>query len=192
VNVQLFEGERIRLAALDPEKDAEVWSKWTTDPEYLRLLNPDPARPLAPNQAKKQLEELEKDAEKWKNQFHFALRERADDRLLGFVSLYRIEWNHRTSLARLGIGQAPDRGRGYGREALRMILRYAFDELNLHRVGALTFEYNIAALRLLERAGFVIEVRRREAAQREERRWAALMWGLLRDEWRVTRSESDP
>ena len=62
-------------------------------------------------------------------------------------------------------------------------MRYAFDELNLHRLSAETFEYNAGALRFLERAGFRVEVRRRQAIQRENRRWDVLMLGLLSDEW---------
>ena len=44
MHMQLFEGESIRLASIDPEKDAETISKWTHDPEYLRLTDAEPAR----------------------------------------------------------------------------------------------------------------------------------------------------
>jgi RimJ/RimL family protein N-acetyltransferase len=64
-----------------------------------------------------------------------------------------------------------------------MLLRYAFDELNLYRLSASTVEYNTGAVRFFERAGFVVEVRRRQAIQRDGRRWDLLMLGLLRDEW---------
>ena len=46
------------------------------------------------------------------------------------------------------------------------------------------FEYNPRAVKFLERAGFVIEVRRRQAIQRDGRCWDILMLGLLRDEWK--------
>ena len=189
MNTQLFEGELIRLASIDPEKDAETLSRWTHDPEYLRLTDADPARPLAPGQVKKKLEEMEKEAQKDKNQFHFAIRTRADDRLVGSASLRWIRWTHGAGLIQLGIGQPDDRGKGYGSEALKLILHYAFDELNLHRVGAVTFEYNAGALRFLERAGFVVEARRRQALNRNGRRWDALMLGLLRDEWKPVTSD---
>ncbi len=56
---QLFEGQRIRFAPIDVERDAETISKWTHDPEYLRLLSADIVRPLSPAQVKKQYEEME-------------------------------------------------------------------------------------------------------------------------------------
>jgi len=95
-----------------------------------------------------------------------------------------VNWSHASGAIALSIGQPEDRGRGYGWQMLRMLLRYAFDELNLHRVGAQTFEYNAGALRFLERAGFVVEVRRRQAIHRDGRRWDLLMLGLLREEWK--------
>ncbi|HET7087606.1 MAG TPA: GNAT family protein [Anaerolineae bacterium] len=179
---QLFEGECIRLAPIDPEKDAETISKWTHDPEYLRLTDAEPARPLSPGQVKKKLEEMDKEAEK-RTQFNFAIRLRDGDRLIGLASIRWIHWTHSAGWIQLSIGRPEDRGKGYGSEALKMSLRYAFDELNLHRLGAVTLEDNPSALRFLERNGFVVEVRRRQAIYRDSRRWDALMLGLLREEW---------
>jgi RimJ/RimL family protein N-acetyltransferase len=181
---QLFEGQFVRFAPPDAERDAEIVSKWTHDPEYLRLLSTDIARPLSPFQVRKQYEEWDKDVEK-RTAFHFAIRLRDDDRLLGLARLYRIEWTHATGWLQIGVGDRNDRGRGFGREALGLLLRYAFDELNLYRLAASAAEYNTGAIRFLERAGFVVEVRRRQAVQRDGRRWDVVMLGLLRDEWQT-------
>ena len=180
---QLFEGQLVRFAPPDADRDAELVSKWTHDPEYLRLLSTDIAKPLSPGQIKKQYEELDKDAEKH-NAFNFAIRLKEGDRLIGSARLYRIEWTHGTASLQIGLGDRNDRGKGYGTEALQMLLRYAFDELNLYRLAAVTAEYNTGALRFFERAGFSEEVRRRQAVQRDGKRWDVLMLGLLRDEWK--------
>jgi RimJ/RimL family protein N-acetyltransferase len=50
-------------------------------------------------------------------------------------------------------------------------------------VAATTFEYNPRAARFLERHGFSLEVRQRQAVQRDFRRWDVLHYGLLRAEW---------
>jgi RimJ/RimL family protein N-acetyltransferase len=181
ISDQLFESERLRLAPPDPEKDAELESKWTHDPDYQRLISAQPVRPLSPGQIKKRYEEAEK--EKKHNQFVFALRTREDDRLIGFARLDHIEWNHAHGGLSLGIAAPDDRRKGYGSEALRLLLRYAFDELNLHRLTATVFEYNTAALSFFEKAGFVIEVRRRQALNRDGKRWDWLHLGLLREDW---------
>jgi RimJ/RimL family protein N-acetyltransferase len=180
---QLFEGCLVRFAPPDAERDAEIVSKWSHDPEYLRLLSADIARPLSPFQVRKQYEEWEKDVEKH-TAFNLAVRLKEDDRLIGFARLYRVEWTHATASLQIGLGDRNDRGKGYGTETLHMLLRYAFDELNLYRLSASTVEYNTGAIRFLERAGFVVEVRRRQAVQRDGRCWDAVMLGLLRDEWK--------
>ena len=91
----------------------------------------------------------------------------------------------------LGIGALADRDQGYGAEALQLLLRYAFDELNLFRLTVMIPEYNRAALRLFEKSGFVEEVRRRQALNRDDRRWDIIQCGLLMDEWKVHQEEQE-
>jgi RimJ/RimL family protein N-acetyltransferase len=190
LQVQLFEGERIRLGPIEPDKDAETESRWTHDPDYLRALAADPARPLSPAQVKKKYEDLEKELKEGKNSFYFTVRAREDDRLIGFVRLMWIEWNHGSGRLQMGIGDPKDRGQGYGSEALRLVLRYAFHELNLYRLGtAAVPAYNEGALRFFQRAGFVEEVRRRQALQRDGKRWDAVLLGILREEWASARGQ---
>jgi len=179
----LFEEELICLAPIDPERDAEIEAKWTHDAEYLRLLKADIARPLSPAQVKKAYESIEKKVEEDKNLFYFTIRTRPDERLVGFAKLYAITWSHGTGMLQMGIGDPQDRKQGYGRQALSLLLRYAFNELNLYRLTALVPEYNNDALRFFEMAGFVIEVRRRQALNRDGRRWDLLHLGLLQEEW---------
>jgi len=187
--IPLFEGELVRLAPPDPDRDAEVESRWTHDAEYLRLLAPEPARPLSPGHIKKRHEMAEKEGDKAHHQVHFTIRARADDRLLGFIRVEYIEWAHGAAMVQMGIGDPHERGHGFGGEALQLVLRYAFDELNLHRLMAITSDYNPGAVRFFERAGFAVEARQRQALQRDGRRWDALIMGLLRPEWDAKRKE---
>jgi RimJ/RimL family protein N-acetyltransferase len=64
-----------------------------------------------------------------------------------------------------------------------MLLRFVFAELNLFRVTAYVPEYNEGATALLNNFGFVEEVRRRQALERDGRRWDLFVFGLLKDEW---------
>jgi len=181
---QLFEGDRIRLAAPDPDRDAVVESRWTHDPDYLQLIDSDPVRPLAPGQIRNKYEAVERDGQK---HFLLAIRLKAEDRLLGFVEIRDITWNHRSAQLRLNLGEVADRRQGYGSEALRLALRWAFGEMNLHRIGVNVFEYNEGALRFFEKQGFVVEARQRQALNRMGRRWDVIWLGLLDREWELRR-----
>jgi RimJ/RimL family protein N-acetyltransferase len=184
IQTQLFEGQDIRFGPIDHEKDAEVEAKWTHDSDFMRMLETMPARPMSAAMIRKQYEKLEKKIDEDKNLYHFMIRAKADDRLIGTADVHRIEWANSNGFLRLGIGAAEDRGKGYGTQALRMLLRFAFAELNLFRVSAVVPEYNEAAIALLKKFGFVQEVCRRKALERDGRRWDLYVFGLLSDEWR--------
>jgi len=181
MNSQLFEGKLIRLAAPDAERNAEIESQWTHNANFMRLMYAEPIRPLSPNAVRKKYQATEKDTRA--SQFHFMLHALADDRLIGLAQLWRIEWNNGTGRILLGIADENDRGRGYGTEALSLLLNYAFNELNLYRVSASMAEYNEPALTFLQKNNFASEVRRREAICRDGKYWDLIMLGLLREDW---------
>jgi len=183
IKTSLFTGEQICLAPIDLDKDAEIEAIWTQNAEYMRQLNLEPARPLSPEQVKKRYTEIEKEADEKKNLFYFTIRLRSDDQLIGFARIYWIGWTSGFGLVQLGIGDSTQRGKGYGTQALSLLLRYAFAELNLHSLAADIPEYNLAATRLFQNAGFVEETRQRQAVYREGRRWDLIFFGILKDEW---------
>lgn len=183
ITTQLFEGQDIRFGPMDHEKDPEVESKWTHDAEFMRMYEIEPARPMSAAMLKKQYEKLEKQVEEDKNLYYFTIRGKADDRLIGKALIRWIEWTNGNCWIHLGIGSAEDRRKGYGLQALGMLVRFAFAELNLFRVSARVPGYNEAAIALLKKFGFVEEVRRRQALDRDGRRWDLIVFGLLKDEW---------
>jgi RimJ/RimL family protein N-acetyltransferase len=185
IQTQLFESQDLRLGPIDHEKDPAIESKWTHDSEFMRLMETTPARPMSAAIVKKQYEKLEKKVEEDKNLYHFMIRLKADDRLIGKTALQWIEWTNGNAFLRIGIGSAEDRRKGYGTQALQMLLRFAFAELNLFRVSAIVPEYNEGAIALLHKFGFTQEVCRRSALERDARRWDLYVFGLLRDEWQV-------
>jgi len=66
---------------------------------------------------------------------------------------------------------------------MRILLRYAFTELNLRRVTLTVFAYNPRAIRSYEKVGFRHEGHLRDFLNREGRRWHELYMGILREEW---------
>lgn len=209
----LFIGQLIRLGSIQHEADSAIESGWTHDPEYLRMLDESPARPRSASQVKKRYETIEKDAQENRNMFYFTIRARSttstgesartsgtdpvgvkevdEGHLIGFVQIYWIEWSHGYGWLKIGIGNPVDRGRGFGTDALRMVVRYAFNELNLFRLSAGIPGDNPIALHVFKKVGFVEEVRRREAIHRDGKRYDVVHLGILRDEW-VNLSRDEP
>ena len=181
MDTPLFQGELVRLTAVDPEKDSGAFSRWSGDSEYWRLLASDPAFMFSPQKSKEWLEKTLKEDEQ--NLFMFMIRRLEDDRLIGEVGLDGVQWNQGDTFIGIGLGERDFWGKGYGTDAMRVILRYAFNELNLHRVSLNVFEYNRRALRSYEKVGFKVEGRARKFLCREGKRWDLIFMGILREEW---------
>lgn len=181
-DTSLFRGRLVRLAAHDPN-DVHTIVRWTDNGEYMRRIDTDPARPLT----------VEEVAERYGRSdpyhFYFGLRTLADDRLIGFVALHSIEWTNGAATFSMGIGDPADWGQGYGSDAINLIMRYAFAELNLHRVGVEMIATNASIIRLIERAGFQHEGRMREAVHRDGSRVDLLLMGLLRRDWEAAQAQ---
>lgn len=184
----LLQGELVRLTALDPEVSAPLVSRWGRDSEFLRLMDNEPAILWSAQQTKAWQEKEIEEAESAVNNFLFsietlAVEEEPGEQIIGFIGLGEVEWHHGDSFVGIGIGERDYWGRGYGTDAMKVVLRYAFDELNLHRVSLNVFEYNTRAIRAYEKVGFVFEGRGRQELHRDGRRWDLIFMGILRSEW---------
>lgn len=136
----VFCGELVRLTAEEPQKLAEECSGWNHNSEYLRLLDATAANQLS---AKKITEWIEKDLEKDpRKEWLFGIRSLKEGKLVGFIDLEGSMFPHGEAFVGIGIGERDFWGKGYGTDAMKVILRFAFQELNLRRVSLDTFEYN--------------------------------------------------
>jgi RimJ/RimL family protein N-acetyltransferase len=87
---------------------------------------------------------------------------REDDRHIGNIHLTDIDWISRHGHLGMFIGEAQYQSKGYGQQALRLMLRHAFRDLGLHRVCLVVLDDNPRALRVYEKCGFVVEGRLRQ------------------------------
>ena len=179
----LFQGELVRFVAAEPQLAAGLFAKWGRDSEFVRLLDTDPARLLSVDKYK---EWFEKDlVEQQKNdELFFLIRTLEEDLTIGLIGLDGIQWVHGDAWVGIGLGEREYWGEGYGTDAMRILQRYAFEELNLHRLSLSVFEYNSRAIRSYEKVGFVIEGRVRQFLNRDGRRYDMIFMGILRDEWK--------
>ncbi len=94
----------------------------------------------------------------------FGIRRLEDDVLVGSCQLHGIDPRSRSAELQIRIGVPDARGQGLGSEALELLVRYGFEDLNLRRIFLHVFATNERALRAYLAAGFVEEGRLREAA----------------------------
>ena len=121
----------------------------------------------------------------------FAVVDKRTDAHIGNAGLFGINWVMRVAELRQIIGKPECWGGGYAFEAYRLILKYAFDRLNLRRVVAGTRVDNVRSIVLLMKTGFVQEGCQREQFLRNEQAYDVLLFGLLRREFDALFATSD-
>ncbi len=94
----------------------------------------------------------------------FAIRTLGDDQLIGTCQLHDIDPIRRSAELQIRIGMAEYRGRGYGREALHLLIKHGFEDLNLQRIQLHVLRSNQHAAHVYERLGFQKEGVLRNAA----------------------------
>lgn len=189
MNHDLFRGELVRLVTADPQDVAQAFSRWQRDSEFWRLLASEAAYPYSVRAIKAW---IEKDQQQDPPPFAmFLIRTLEDDRLIGDIGLDSVRNGHGDTFVGIGIGERQYWGKGYGSDAMRLVLRYAFTELNLHRVSLDVFEYNPRAMRSYEKVGFKHEGRLRGVLHRAGRRWDLIFMGILREEWEAQQAQTE-
>ena len=188
ITPNLLRGEQVRLTA-PTSADLATLTRWWADPDFMRLYNTAPAAPRNEDQLSRRFDLSQTSNET----FLFAVRllsgllSADEDTLIGLLEFDGIDWSNRTTFVSIGLGDPAHRGRGYGADAMRVGLRFAFHELNLHRVCLTVFSYNAPAIALYERLGFVREGVYREHIERDGQHFDMILYGLLRREWEGNR-----
>lgn len=111
-----------------------------------------------------------------------ALRENHE--VIGDIAIQDIDRNNRTANIRIAIGDNKHQGKGYGSEALRLMLDYGFGIVNLHRIELEVFSYNKRALHVYERIGFTREGVRRQALYYNHEYHDVILMSMLEKEYR--------
>lgn len=173
----VYAGKLVRLAPMDLETDAKLMAGWGRNSEYSRLLDSDPAILWTP----KQMEEWFTKGDE--EMAFFMIHTLAEDRTIGMIDLSGFNWHAGHCWVGIGLGEPEFWGKGYGSDAMNIILRFAFRELNLNRVNLNVFEYNPRAIRSYEKVGFKHEGVVRDWMAREGKRWDVVFMGILRREW---------
>jgi RimJ/RimL family protein N-acetyltransferase len=173
----MISGELVALGPLRREL-VPTYQRWLNDFAALRNRG----RPPAPTTTEAQQAQYER-LSTAEQQYFFTVYERAAARPIGEAGLHGLDLRHGTAFFAITIGEAAYRGRGYGTEATRLILDYAFTALGLHSVRLEVYEYNLAGLRAYSKAGFREVGRWRQCHWMGGQHWDAICMDCLASEF---------
>lgn len=174
-----IEGRLVRLRHHRPENLSAVL-RWYGDADLGRLTRYQ-TRPMSSLEVERYFEARLLASDSLAYAIHIA----ATDRLIGITTFSALDPDNGSALFHITIGERDVWGQGFGTEAARLMVRHAFERLNLHRVALSVFSFNERAIRSYEKAGFRIEGRLREAVWRDGRYWDEVQMGILDWEWRA-------
>lgn len=173
----MITGEKVILRAIEPSDVKQLW-EWTQDEEVMRLRDyPSPPVPLAEAEQEYQ-ESLRRDTK----DLRLAITT-LDGELIGETSLRYVD--HRAGGAdfTIAIGNKAYWGHGYGSDAARALMEFAFEQYNLHRITLYVHAFNERAIRSYEKCGFQHEGRLREAHYEDGEYKDVLVMGLLKEDF---------
>lgn len=118
-----------------------------------------------------------------KNRVIFSIRLNDNDNLIGSCQLFDIHPVFRTAELQIRIGDTDSQSKGYGTMALKQLLDFGFQNLNLRRIFLQVFGDNIRAIKSYNKTGFVTEGTLRKAAFIEGEYKDIVFMGILKEEF---------
>ncbi len=173
----IFESERLRLRKLS-EDDISVLHKWNNDFEVMHFSNFNIDTSTLQETGSRIKSKLESTTSK-----SYVIEDKVTEKPIGTIGLVLINNNHRNAMLGIEIGEKDYWSKGYGREAIRLLLDYVFLEMNLHRVYLGVFSFNERAIKLYEKLGFQHEGKSREGIFRNGKWHDVINMGILQKEY---------
>ena len=183
----MFEGKKVRLRSFelsDLDKIMEDWNKI----DLRRELGP-----VVPHSRKEREEWIRST---WQDRstgrsFAFAMDDIKTGEFLGHCILSNVRSINRTASVSIAIYKVKNRGKGYGTDAMRVLLKFGFDFLNLHRIGLNVFDTNPQAIRVYEKVGFTKVGVMRHTDFVEGQYVNDVAMDILEDEWRELQKKEE-
>lgn len=174
----LLIGENVELNAVEDEDFMSI-RNWFNDAYFLRFYDMIPAMPMSQEKVKSVLQYYDES----ENRFLFAIREKETGKIIGLAGFDDVLWSNGTATVFIGIGETVHQGRGFGKEAMKLLIDFGFNELNFYRIQLNVISYNEKAIKMYEKLGFVREGAYRQLIQRDGSRYDLYLYGLLKNEW---------
>lgn len=163
-------GEKCYLSPIDPD-DADKYAAWLNDQEVTRWLTI--ATSVVTVAGEKEI------LQKISREHNYAIVDIGTNELIGNVGLHSVNHIHRTAEIGIFIGRKDCWDKGYGSEAMSLLLDFAFRTLNLNNIMLRTYSNNKRAIKCYEKIGFRKAGELREAVMMERKAGNILFMDML-------------
>jgi len=175
----MYEGRLVRLRAFD-NSDLMKCLEYSNDYEVMRCAS---GAILFPSTVDDEARSMNQNTSYSAGEYQFALEAKDKNVFIGKCGFTRVNWKNRAAEMAILIGEKDYRGLGYGTDAVKVLCRFGFQEMNLNKIKAVVFDYNLPALRCYEKCGFRREGLLRQEMFREGTYHDVVCLSLLREEF---------
>ncbi|MFD0713733.1 GNAT family N-acetyltransferase [Paenibacillus sp. GCM10027626] len=172
-------GERIMLREYQAEDLAHM-REWVNDPEVVNNLSDIFLYPHTMGETESFLQSiLDKEGE----HRGFVIADKESGAYIGQIDLFKFDWKNRAAELGIVIGSRQWQGQGYGAEAIGVLQRFVFEQLNMNRLQLEVHDYNARAIRCYQKCGFTEEGRLRQRHYRNGIYSDIIVMSILRSEY---------
>ena len=172
-----LQGNRVYLTVMERTDCKKIWEDFEYDFE-------NPTEPLEIGSSVEKSDEWFDEIQKLQGKENVRLGIFLNDgTIIGDVALQGIDNKNRSCWIGMGIAKIENRNKGYGKEAVKLILDYGFNNMGMEHITANTLEINIAAQKSLEKVGFVLEGKDRKAVYFCGKKYDKYNYGILAEEF---------
>lgn len=173
----MYTGEKVKLRAYEA-KDIDQARAYVNDPELKHLLTPGVPFPLTVDDEKKFIDGITA----FKDNYSFAI-DTLDGKYIGGCGLNAVDWKNRTCVVGIFIGDKDYWGKGYGTDAMSVLVKFIFNEMNLNRIQLNVYGFNERAIKSYEKCGFKKEGVLKQAMYKAGKYHDEIVMSIIKDEY---------
>lgn len=174
----MYTGQKIRLREYRRE-DVKNAQDYINDPEVKKLLHPGIPFLFTYEDEMKWFDSLSAT----KENYSFAIETLEDGRYIGGCGINHINWKNSVITVGIFIGDKNYWGKGYGTDAMKTLVKFIFEQMNINKIKLQVFSFNERAIKSYEKCGFKVEGILRKEIFRDGKYHDEIIMGLLREEW---------
>jgi RimJ/RimL family protein N-acetyltransferase len=174
----MYTGEKVRLREYRRE-DTQHAQSYINDPEVKRFLTPGIPFPVTLDEEEKWVSSQSA----FKNEYNFAIENLEDQRYIGGCGINSLDWKNSVATVGIFIGDKSLWGRGYGTDAMKVLVKFIFEQMNINKIKLNVYSFNERAIKSYEKCGFKKEGQLREEIFRDGKYFDEYVMGILRKEY---------
>jgi RimJ/RimL family protein N-acetyltransferase len=174
----MYTGEKVRLREYRKE-DIALKVSFVNDPEVIHGLVADTPFPLTLHEEEEWFESISGTQDTYK----FAIEALENGRYIGGCSINDVDWKNSVATIGIFIGDKNYRGKGYGADAMGVLLKFIFLQMNINKVRLIVYSFNKNAIKMYEKMGFKVEGILRQEMYRDGAYHDKIAMGILREEF---------